>query len=395
METIDPAFKQKIEKFGAGNWQECFHCGNCTAVCPLTDEDSLFPRKGIRQIQMGLTRKIEKNLDPWLCYYCGECSETCPRNANPGELMMTLRRYLTSVYDWTGLSKLFYTNKKWELISILILSVLILLSFFLFLPLSPLVKANPQGFINSEGGVMINSLVNGTSNEQFVHIIETGDLIMALVVSVLLISNILRMWYKVILSDASSRVPFLAYFTEAWRLITNFVAQPRFSKCDNKKYWGGHFLMMSGYTIMFILIVGFLPRFQIEQVVPWYNWQRILGYYATFGILFFLISVTVQRFRKQKINLKFSHLSDWMFIILLFLTTVTGILVHLFRINGQPVATYYTYIVHLAILVPMIVIEVPFSKWSHLAYRPFAVYFAALRARAVAVDAIKPEFVTA
>jgi hypothetical protein len=27
----------------------------------------------------------------------------------------------------------------------------------------------------------------------------------------------------------------------------------------------------------------------------------------------------------------------------------------------------------------MILIEVPFSKWSHLAYRPFAVYIAALK----------------
>jgi len=42
-------------------------------------------------------------------------------------------------------------------------------------------------------------------------------------------------------------------------------------------------------------------------------------------------------------------------------------------------ASYYTYIIHLAILVPMIVIEVPFSKWSHLAYRPFAIYFSKLK----------------
>ena len=37
--------------------------------------------------------------------------------------------------------------------------------------------------------------------------------------------------------------------------------------------------------------------------------------------------------------------------------------------------TYYTYVVHLAVAVPMLVIEVPFGKWSHLAYRPLAMYF--------------------
>ncbi|MGC3979589.1 MAG: hypothetical protein QM751_16000 [Paludibacteraceae bacterium] len=44
----------------------------------------------------------------WECYYCGECSTHCPQDANPGELMMSLRRWLTAKYDWTGLSGLFY-----------------------------------------------------------------------------------------------------------------------------------------------------------------------------------------------------------------------------------------------------------------------------------------------
>ena len=35
------------------------------------------------------------------------------------------------------------------------------------------------------------------------------------------------------------------------------------------------------------------------------------------------------------------------------------------------------------ILVPMLMIEVPFSKWSHLAYRPFAVYFSRLKKAAM------------
>jgi hypothetical protein len=56
-----------------------------------------------------------------------------------------------------------------------------------------------------------------------------------------------------------------------------------------------------------------------------------------------------------------------------------------FRINGMPYATYISYIAHMAVLVPMILIEVPFSKWSHLAYRPFAVYFTQLKKNAVPI----------
>ena len=56
--TINLEFKKELAKYGAGDWNECFHCGNCTATCPLTEDGFLFPRKGIRNIQMGLEEKI-------------------------------------------------------------------------------------------------------------------------------------------------------------------------------------------------------------------------------------------------------------------------------------------------------------------------------------------------
>lgn len=373
---VDPEFKTELKKYGTPvEWNECFHCGNCTAVCPLTEQGFLFPRKGIRAMQMGLKQKLATYVDPWLCYYCGECSDTCPRDANPGELMMTLRRYLTSVYDWTGMSKKFYTSKWWEFGFIILIAALVVLGFIIYLPL----KSGASAMVNESGGVMINNLVDGISADQFIRIIEIGDWTMAIIVAALLISNIVNMFFKVILSDKSIHVPFSAYFTEFWRLIYNFGTQAKFSKCDDRKYWVGHILLMTGYSIMFALIVVVLPLFQTEEILPWYNWQRLLGYYATFGILFFLVSVAIGRIKKKDTKLKYSHPSDWLFIVMLGLTTITGILVHIFRLNGLVAATYYMYVLHLAVLVPMILVEVPFSKWSHLAYRPFAIYFSKLK----------------
>ena len=377
---INPAFKKELKKFGmSSEWNECFHCGNCTATCPLTEQGFLFPRKGIRSIQMGLKDKLAGYVDPWLCYYCGDCSKTCPRDANPGELMMTLRRYLTSIYDWTGLSGKFYTSKWWEYGFIAFFAILVCVLFAIFLPLRP----DAAMMVNESGGVMINNLVAGVSESQFITIIEYGDWTMALVVATLLITNIFNMFIQVVINDKSVKIPFYIYFTEAWNLLYNFITQAKFSKCDDKSYWLGHFLLMTGYSIMFALIVAFLPKFQIEEVVDWYNWQRLLGSYSTFGILFFLIIATIGRIRKKDIKLKYSHPTDWLFIVMLGLTTISGILVHIFRVGGMPAATYYSYVVHLAILVPMILVEVPFSKWSHLAYRPFAIYFSNLKKTAL------------
>ena len=71
----------------------------------------------------------------------------------------------------------------------------------------------------------------------------------------------------------------------------------------------------------------------------------------------------------------------------MFLTTLTGILMHAFRLGGLPLATYYIYVVHLAIAVPMLVVEVPFGKWSHLMYRTLALYLKAVKESAVEVKA--------
>ncbi|MCX6243852.1 MAG: 4Fe-4S dicluster domain-containing protein [Bacteroidetes bacterium] len=370
---LHPEVRNELIQFGIGDWNACYHCGTCTSICPLSEEGFLFPRKKIRLMQMGLKDQLESSVEPWLCYYCGDCSKTCPRDANPGELMMSLRRYLTSKYDWTGLSKKFYTSELWELGFILVFAALVVISFLVILP--------SMGYhftreLTAEGGVQVNAFAP-------IKIVEPFDLMMAFVVASLLISNILRMYYKIIWKNSKTKVSLWVHVREFWNLIFHFAVQPKFSKCDDKRYWLSHWLLMSGYTIMFILIMVFLPWFQTEKIHPIWHPQRILGYYATIGLLFGLGVAIVGRIQRKDIKFQFSHVSDWLFIMMLTLTATTGILVHIFRITGMPMATYISYIAHMSVLVPMILIEVPFSKWSHLAYRPFAVYFTQLKKYAV------------
>jgi heterodisulfide reductase subunit C len=362
---VDAGFAQELKKFGKGDWNECYHCGNCTANCPLTEQGILFPRKEIRALQMGLKETVAMYTEPWMCYYCGDCSTNCPRNANPGELMMTLRRYLTSVYDWTGLSKKFYTSKVWEIGAIIVLALTVLgLWFWKTTP--------PEAGAFFPDGVPINRFAP-------VEVIHLGDWIMAGALVVFLVSNIFNMYYKIILKDKTVKISLATYITQFWSLIWHFGTQAKLSKCDTKTYWGAHWFLMSGYVILFTMIVIFLPWFQTDNVYSWYHPQRILGYYATIGLFVGIVYFTVNRIQKMKEHSKYSHVTDWTFLVLLFFTTLTGILLHLFRIYGYAGAMYYTYLIHLMVLVPMLMIEVPFSKWSHLAYRPFAIYFANLK----------------
>lgn len=85
MTKVNTKFLSELKKYGAKDFNDCYNCGNCTAVCSLSDEQNSFPRKMVRASVLGLEDKIQSSLDPWMCYYCGECSTTCPRQANPGD----------------------------------------------------------------------------------------------------------------------------------------------------------------------------------------------------------------------------------------------------------------------------------------------------------------------
>jgi hypothetical protein len=71
---------------------------------------------------------------------------------------------------------------------------------------------------------------------------------------------------------------------------------------------------------------------------------------------------------------------------MLLLTALSGLLVHIFRYLGFELTTHFAYTIHLAIAVPLLVIEIPFGKWSHLMYRPLAIYLQVIREKAKEVQ---------
>jgi quinone-modifying oxidoreductase subunit QmoC len=370
MAKINPDFSKKINKYGSFDLNACYNCGTCTAVCSLSTEENSFPRKMVRYSVLGLEDELKLSVDPWLCYYCGECSETCPQKANPGELMMSLRRYLTAKYDWTGLGNKLYTSKVWEFGTIIFLAAVILVLFIFYH--GPMTTE-----LTPEGGVKINTFAPWKT-------VEIGDWLMAGFLSFFLLTNIFNMYLKIIVKNKSVKVSFKTYFIEFWSLIVNFATQKEFGRCDTiegkrkiklNTYWVIHFLLMSSYVVMFTMIVVFLGWFQTDNIYEWWHPQRSLGYFATIGLTVGIVYFFIARVKKTSEKSKHSHVTDWTFLVLLFLTTVTGILVHIFRLNGMVMPTYYMYVFHLMVLFPMLMIEVPFSKWSHLAYRPFAIYF--------------------
>jgi len=374
---VNSGLLPELKEYGAVNVEQCFNCGNCTAICPMTDSEYPFPRDVIRMVQLGMEDKLAESLDPWMCYYCGDCSLTCPKEAEPGELMMATRRWLTAKYDFTGLAGKFYKSKVWEIGSMLAAAVLIvILAIFLH---GPIVTDR----------VELNTFAP-------VELIHTADWIMAGGLIFFIGINIFRMWNFVIRQGTDYKVPLSVYITEAWHFILHLFTQKRWGTCSEdlenqqeknqeRMPWYNHLLLVSGYGLMLLLIMVFLPWFQTDEIYPITNPQRWLGYYATVVLVYGAGAALYGRIRKSRPIHKFSHASDWIFPILLLTVSITGILQHTFRYMGLPLATYYTYVIHLAAAFPMLVLEVPFGKWAHLYYRPLAIYFHQVKAKALEI----------
>lgn len=346
MAKINPKFTDELKKYGAFDTNACYNCGQCTAVCSLSTEEDSFPREMVRFSVLGLEENLKTSLKPWLCYYCGECSETCPRQAFPGELMMTLRRWLTAKYDWTHLSGLLYK------------SLPVTITFFVLAIVAVFGFSSYEKF--DVGKIM-----------HLGHIFEMVSI--AGVFTVILLPNIIRMWYFTIIK-AGVKVKFVSYFKKFWELLLHMFTQKRALGCDdNQVRWFEHL----------ILVIGYLSLLFTTVVLDWFGTKSEfiiwLGYIESAVIFIVTFIFMYERVKKSRELSRHAHPSDWFFVIWLFLMGLTAFFVRIFidadLINGN----LWMYLIHLTILVQWALIIVPFGKWTHFLYRSFAMYFDALK----------------
>jgi quinone-modifying oxidoreductase subunit QmoC len=367
---MNPGLVDELARYGAEDVTKCFQCGNCSAACPFSQDPFIFPRKSMRYLQMGLEERLRSTLEPWLCYYCGECSVECPRGAEPGETMMSMRRWLTAQYDFTGLSRLFYRSWKAELAALVLVSLLTGAGFLAY------------GFLLGGGSLSVYDGPGAFLPSGAVH---TFDWIMAGTLAGLLAVNCLRMWHLIMRDERAPPVPATAYLRHLLLLPWHFFTQKRYSECRDKKPWVNHLVLMLSYVTILVLIMFFLRDMQAGPEIRWR--VHALGYLASLGLMVTAVLAIRGRLRKDAPYHRHSHESDWAFLILLVVVAGTGVLQHVLHRSGFPAAANVAYVVHLMGVVPMLVVEVPFSKWSHLAYRPLAMYFARLQAEALAAQA--------
>jgi quinone-modifying oxidoreductase, subunit QmoC len=367
---VNPKLIDELERYGADDVKNCYHCGNCSAVCPHTDETYVFPRRSMRLLQMGLEQKLETSILPWLCYYCGQCSEQCPRDAEPGETMMSLRRWLISRYDFTGLARRYYESRLFELGATLLVALGTAVGLLLY------------GF--SKGNIRVYDGPGAFLPSPAIH---SFDYVLGATVLAFLAVNALRMWWLTMIRSREISVPLWLYIKRIYLLPAHFVTQMRYARCGEKWSWLVHLGLVFGYVTMLVLILFYLEPFQAGPAV---NWRvHVFGYLASIGLLGATTYLLYSRIWTRRTQHRHTQFSDWTFLVLLLIVAATGVLQHLSHRLGYPTTANIVYVVHLSAVVTWFS-RYPFTKWAHIIYRPIAMYFSEIRREALAARHAAP-----
>ena len=380
---IDSTVLPEMKRFGAFDIEACFNCGNCTAVCPLSQENDAFPRRAIRYAQLGQTQHLVATKELWLCYYCAECSDTCPRQAEPGEFMASARRYAISRFDPTTFSRRLYRSKAFAGAAMLALFIVLL---------AVLVAGSPG---LPSGRATSLTLLEFVPFE-VIHWLGLGVIIAMVLVAVV---TVLNMFWMISRAPAPGgmgapavrpeRFPLRAALLAAKTSLREILGQRRYRDCDKDKpattpplplrRWFVHYSIMMGMVgLALATALDYFIKAPGSYVPVWYP-IRLLGTIAGIFLVYGTSVVITQRLRKSDKYHSHTLLSDWVFLLLLWVIGVSGFILEI--ANYAPLGSIWidvVFLVHIVLAMELILL-LPFTKFAHIVYRPAAIWFTEFR----------------
>jgi len=331
-------------------------CGTCSVVCSLAPDERPFPRKEMFWAGWGLKDKLIGNVDIWLCHQCGDCSTHCPRGARPADVFSAVRQLSYQYYARPKFIGKLLNKPLWLpiaiLIPVIIISVILLMAGTLKIPDGAIVysKFFPHAWLNSSF-TLITILFYG-----------------------LTISGLLKFW-----RDLKKQFPEIKpqknFLKSLFGIKNSIILHSDFSKCASQKTRKiSHFLVFYGFILLLLVtayavVATITKNYPLEITNPF----KILGNIAGLMLITGLGIMMINRlFNKQ--NYGGSNYSDWLFLVSLFLLTISGGIVEMARLQNWDYA-YYFYFFHL-VCVWFVIIYLPYTKFGHLLYRTIAMSFA-------------------
>lgn len=360
----DLDFINDVMASGGESLKKCFQCATCSVVCNLTPEDKPFPRKEMVHAQWGLKEKLFSNPDIWLCHQCSDCTAYCPRGAKPGEVLGAVRKLSLQHYSGPKFLAKMVGDVKYALV-LFAVPVLIFLTY--------LAATGKLNFANVPKdpvkGIVYSNLIPTT------FFIDPVFIAAAAFAVVIFFKGITRYWKDMSKANPKAGGNIMA---AAISSITDILAHRRFNKCEVTKGRSiSHLLVFYsfvGLAITTTIALVYLYLMDRPSPYPLSDPIKIIGNISAAMLMLGIALVVINRI-KNSAKAGGGSYYDWLFICVVFLVGITGILAQVFRIGGNEMLAYPTYIVHLSVVF-FLFAYAPYSKMAHMVYRAVAMIFA-------------------
>jgi quinone-modifying oxidoreductase subunit QmoC len=158
-----------------------------------------------------------------------------------------------------------------------------------------------------------------------------------------------------------------------WQVIRSILVHRDFNRCTEQKNRSlPHLFVFWGFILLlFVTFFAILSTIFFEYPLGILNPIKIAGNLGAFLLLTGSSLMILHRLRKK--NGLESRYGDWFFLVSFWLLTLSGMLVEGARFHEWSFA-YHLYFVHL-ILVWIIILYLPYTKFAHFFYRTTALVF--------------------
>lgn len=359
----DRKFIKQIMELGGESLKKCYQCAACSVVCNLSLDNKPFPRKEMIWAQWGLKDKLLKDPDVWLCHQCNDCSIYCPRGAEPGDVLAAIRNYSFMHYAFPKFMGKTMGNIKY-------------LSFLFAIPIILLMTVlSITGKLTAPPGEIVYSKFIPHIYIEIIFLTFSG---------LALVSAVIGLWkfWRNINENSNPGNPLKvqgkgSLWNGIFSASTEILRHNKFKDCKvNKMGYYAHLAVFYGFIGLGITTTAvFLGIYLFEKNPPWplSSWVKILGNLSALALF---IGCTIHIYRRllEKDKAGKSNYYDWVFIWVLYATTISGILTEVARLVDMAILAYSLYLAHLMFIF-FLLAYAPYSKFAHLIYRTVAMVY--------------------
>ncbi len=371
----DLEFIRDLGRSGAESVKKCFQCGTCGAACPISPDSHPFPRKEMAWAAWGMKERLLKDPDVWLCHHCNDCSIRCPRGARPGDVLAAVRREGVLRYAAPRFLAKWVSRPQYIPLVLGLPAVLLGLALIGSENLAGMLGIPaPSGtpIVYSYSPLLPHWLLNGLFG---------AFAILVLVASAI---GIVRFWRAIATAEprAQVRPPARSILASVLSVIKRVVLHEKFTSCTTEHSRAvAHFCVFFGFVALCIVTAwvvtgpvnpllqgGFAYPFAFLS--PW----KILANLGGLAVLVGCVLMIWDRLYHAD-NAGASTFFDWAFLWTIVAVVVTGFVTELLHYLRMVPHRHVVYFIHL-VLVFVLLVYLPYSKFAHLLYRMTAMVYA-------------------